>query len=161
MADDTFRKRTVTYTRLASLSKGQPISIVTQAYGPNGEDLMDQSDHRFSGERGIRLRVRQGEIEEDVILSPFFGDPSKVHSAAFKAGERCELVCPESDSELDEISELRTDEGGHFYAIYLTPKLHDGELVAINDVWGNPNSKLLSEGELLERLAEIESAERG
>ena len=157
--DNPFSERPDTLSRLDSLSKGEQVIVVTRAYGPNGEDLMDEGDYRFSGERGIKLRVRQGELEDDVILSPFFGDPSKVHEAPFVQGERCVLLCPESGEELDEIPEMRTDEGGHYYAIYLTDKLQDGELVAVNDIWGNPRSRLMSEGEMLRMLAEIELSE--
>ncbi|MEM1350658.1 MAG: hypothetical protein AAGI01_19000, partial [Myxococcota bacterium] len=105
-----FAKRPRTESRLEALGHGRQLIVVTQAFGPGGEDLMD--DHEFSGERGIKIRVRQGDLVDDVVLSPFFGDPSKVHAVEFKAGERCELLVPETNEPLHEIPGLRTNEGG-------------------------------------------------
>lgn len=151
-----FGERQATNTRYASLGQGNLI-VVQKAFGPNGEDLIDQKgEHLFSGERGVRLRVRQGETQGDVLLSPFYGDPSKVSSVEFKAGVACELFCPDSETPLDVIPGLETAEGGRHYAIYLTSKLQDGELVAINNIWDNPTSRIVGEGEMLEMLANLE-----
>ena len=152
-----FQRRPATLTRYQGLREGQQVVIVTQAYGPGGESLMDdRGEHLFSGEPGIRVRVRQGELEADVILSPFFGDPSKKCEVAFVPGVRCDLYSPRSGRPLDRLPDLQTEEGGHYYAIYLTSKLHDGELVAINDIWDNPHSRLMSEGDMLRLLVEQE-----
>lgn len=149
-----FRERPKTFSRLKGLNDGEQVIVVTQAFGPDGESLMH--DHIFSGERGICLKVRQGDVEADVVLSPFFGDPSKVYSAPFKEGGRCELLVSSTGTPLKEIPALRTDEGGHYYAIYLSPKLEHGEMVAINDIWGNSHSRLLGEGDMLDLLADLE-----
>ena len=150
-----FGERPKTFTRLSSLKDGRQIIVVTKAFGAGGEDLM--CDHLFSGERGIKLRVKQGDKIDDVILSPFLGDPSKVHGTEFDDGVRCELLAPETGKPLDKIPGLKTEDGGEYYAVYLSDKLGEGELVAVNDVWGNPNSKLLDEGDLLALLAEAET----
>jgi hypothetical protein len=152
--------RPTTTTRLEALSRGGDVIVVTRAYGPNGEDLMDQDGARFSGETGIRLRVRQGGLEDDVILSPYFGDCSKRHSIEFVDGVSCELLVPGSEVSLDRIPEMGSDDGGRYFAIYLTDQLADGELVAINDIWGNHNSKILGESDLL-RLYADESENKG
>jgi hypothetical protein len=149
-----FGERPKTLTRLSDLKEGRQVIVVTKAFGAKGEDLM--CDHLFSGERGIMLRVRQGDKEADVILSPFLGDPSKVSDVEFDQGVRCELFAPGSGEPLDKIPGLTTEDGGAYYAVYLSSKLADGELVAVNDVWGNPNSRLLDEGDLLALLAESE-----
>lgn len=154
-----FAERPRTLSRLNKLGDGEQVVVVTRAYGPGGEELMDAGAHRFSGEPGIRLRVRQGDVEDDVILSPFFGDPSKVYTAPFIDGQPCELFCPQTGRPLDRVPGMKTEEGGSYYAIYLTPRLSDGELVAVNDIWGNPHSRLMSEGEILRALAEQEIGE--
>jgi hypothetical protein len=158
--NNDFTKRPQTLSRLNKLGDGEQVVVVTRAFGPGGEELMDTGTHRFSGEPGIRLRVRQGDVEDDVILSPFFGDPSKVYTAPFKDGVACELLCPQTGRLLDRVPGMKTEDGGDYYAVYLTSRLADGELVAINDIWGNPHSRLMSEGEILRALAEMELAPR-
>lgn len=154
-----FDNRPETASRLRAISEKGYIVVVTQAYGPNGEDLMDREGPKFSGEPGVKLRVTQGDKTADVILSPFFGDPAKYSSVEFEVGKRCVLTCPESGEPLDRIDGMGNDEDGHFYAVYLTSKLGEGELVAVNDVWGVTESRMLSEGELLNLYAESEPIE--
>ena len=154
-----FSKRPSTLTRYQGLNEDGMLIVVTQAYGPNGESLMDEEgDHLFSGEAAIRLRVRQGDLVDDVLLSPFYGDPSKFSNTEFEPGKSCELFCPKTDTPLELIPGLVTEEGGSYYAIYLTDKLQDGEMVAINDVWGNTSSRILGEGDVLFLLAEASEA---
>lgn len=154
--DNEFAEQPDTKSRLQDLTEqGRGYIVVcTRAYGPNGEDLIDYDGPRFSGEPGIKIHVKQGDTEEDVILSPFFGDPSKVWTEDFEEGERCELTVPETGAKLDKIPGMTSEDGGHYYAIYLTDDLEEGELVAVNDIWGNYDSRILSEGELLKLYAE-------
>lgn len=160
--DNEFKEDPNTKTRFEDLTdEGRGYVVVcTRAFGPNGEDLIDQEGPRFSGEPGIKIHVKQGDVEEDVILSPFFGDPSKVWTEDFEEGERCELSVPESGAELDEIPGMGSEEEGNYYAIYLTDDLGEGELVAVNDVWGNYDSRILSEGELLKAYADAGESEK-
>ncbi len=151
-----------TETRLQDLTdEGRGYVVVcTRAFGPNGEDLIDHEGPRFSGEPGIKIHVKQGDVEEDVVLSPFFGDPSKVWTEDFEEGERCELTVPETGEPLDKIPGMGSEDGGNYYAIYLTEDLEEGELVAVNDIWGNYDSRILSEGELLKAYAEAGESEK-
>lgn len=156
MSDNPFETRTETATRLQALNEQGYVIVVTRAFGPNGEDLVDYNGPKFSGEPGIKLRVRQGDLEEDVILSPYYGDPSKISNVPFKEGVKCELFVPETGAELDKLPIPPSKDGGEYFAIYLTEKLDGGELVAINDVWGNYGSQMLSEAEILELYAETD-----
>ena len=151
-----FANRPETASRLQAISEKGYVIVVTQAYGANGEDLMDREGPTFSGEPGVKVGVTQGDKQADVVLSPFFGDPAKLSPVQFEAGKRCELTCPETGEPLDEIPGMGSDEDGRYYAIYLSPKLGEGELVAISDVWGVTSSRMLSEGELLKLYAESE-----
>lgn len=154
-----FADRPDTATRLEAINEKGYIVLVTRAYGPKGEDLMAEDGPMFSGEPGVRIRVTQGDLEDDVYLSPFFGDPSKICDTEFEPGKRCTLTCPESGEQLDRIPGMTSEDGGYYHAIYLTPKLGKGELVAVSDVWGETNSRILSEGELLKLYAESEPIE--
>ncbi len=159
MSNENPFEKVDTQTRLEALDDRGFVIVVTRAFGPNGEDLIDHDGPKFSGEPGVKLRVRQGDVEEDVILSPYYGDPSKVFDSPFTEGKPCELMVPETGAPLDKIPGMKTDEGGEFFAVYLTPKLKDGELVAINNIWGNTESQMLSEGDILKLYAEMEDPE--
>lgn len=145
-----------TMTRLQPLQDKGYVIVVTRAFGPNGEDLIDHDGPKFSGEAGVKVRVKQGDLVEDVVLSPFYGDHSKISSVAFKEGVPCELFVAGTDIPLDKIPGIGSDAGGEYFAVYLTPKLKEGELVAINNVWGNYTSQMLSEGELIALMGERE-----
>lgn len=147
-----------TMTRLQALDKKGYVIVVTRAFGPNGEDLIDHEGPRFSGEPGVKLTVKQGDLTEDVILSPYYGDPSKISETEFVEGKPCELFVPGTNTPLDKIPGMATEDGGEYFAIYLSPKLQDGELVAINNIWGNYTSQMLDEGEIMMKYADIESA---
>lgn len=151
-----FSTRPPTESRLQEMGEEGYLVVVTRAFGPDGEDLMAYDGPKFSGAPGIKLLVRQGDIEDEVFLSPYYGDPDKKFDAPFEEGKPCELLCPESEEPLDKIPGMTSDDGGEYFAIYLTPRLKDGELVAVNNVWGNTNSRIMSEDEMLLLLAEGE-----
>lgn len=146
-------KRKDTTTRLNALNEKGFVIVVTRAYGPNGEDLIDHDGPRFSGEPGVKIHVKQGDLEEDIVLSPYFSDHSKIATQPFKEGVRCELTVPGTGQKLDELP-IKTQDGSRYFAIYLSPKLADGELVAVNDVWGNFSSRILGEADILELYAD-------
>ncbi len=156
MSDNPFETRADTTTRLQALNEQGYVIVVTRAFGPNGEDLMDYEGPKFSGEPGVRLRVRQGDIDGHVSLSPYYGDPSKFTESPFVDGVKCELFIAGTDTPLDRLPIPPSKDGGEYFAIYLTEKLDEGELVAINDVWGNYGSQLLSENEILSLYADAE-----
>lgn len=151
-----FATRPSTQSRLDTMGDKGFVIVITRAFGPNGEDLIAKDGPKFSGTAGVKLLVKQGDLEDEVVLSPYFGDPDKVYDAPFEDGEPCQLFCPDSKEPLDKIPGMSSDEGGDFYAIYLTDSLADGELVAVNNIWGNTSSRMLSEDELLLLLADAE-----
>ncbi len=149
------RNRQQTYSRLQAVSKSGHVVLVTQAFGPNGENLIDHDGPLFSGEPGVKLHVKQGDLEEDVVLSPYFGDTAKFSTLPFLEGEKCELTISGTNTTLP-LLPLKSKDGSSFFAIYLTDSLEKGALVAINDVWGNHSSKMLDEMEYMTLLMEAE-----
>lgn len=159
--ENPFSTKPPTQTRLDEMGKKGYVVVVTRAFGPNGEDLMAYDGPKFSGSPGVKLLVKQGDVEDEVILSPYYGDPAKIYNETFDEGKPCELLCPESREPLDKIPGMTSDDdGGEYFAIYLTDRLQDGELVAVNNIWGNTNSRIMSEDELLLLLAEGEEPEQ-
>ncbi len=151
-------QRSDTTTRLQALNDDGFVIVVTRAFGPNGEDLIDYDGPKFSGEPGVKLLVKQGDLEGEVILSPYYGDNSKQSSVQFDEGKKCQLFTP-NGTPLDKIPIPASDDGGEYFAIYLTERLDEGESVAVNDVWGNYGSKLLGETEILALYADASEGE--
>lgn len=125
------------------------IIIVTQAYGPGGEELVGISDQTFSGYPAVDLWVRAGDQEGMVHLSPFHGDHRKATSLNIPEGTRCELLCPRSKQPLDRLGKVLPNSDAEFFAIYLTPRLTQGAMVAISDIWGDFHSRIVDNYELI------------
>ena len=121
--------------------------IVTQAFGPRGDALMDVSTERFDGYPGIPVLVRAAGREEVVHLSPFHGDRRKTGMEGLEAGTPCELLCPVSRLPLDLAG--TTDDGVSYAAIYLTRRLSAGEMIALSTVWDDYRSRVIDNFELI------------
>lgn len=129
--------------------EGDAVIIVTQAYGPNGDNLVGISDVYFDGHPAVSLGIRVGDREGLVHLSPIHGDARKAGFVDIAAGSRCELFCPASGAPLDCIGETEDGSGARYYALYLTPKLSRGAMVQISDVWGHYHSRIIDDMELI------------
>jgi hypothetical protein len=129
-------------------SGGDVSIIVTQAFGPKGDNLVGISDVTFDGYKAVTLLVKANGREGLVHLSPIHGDARKVGFTDIPDGTRCELYCPVSKQPLDRVPDL-PDDGARYFALYLTPKLDKGSLVAISDVWGHYHSRIVDNFELI------------
>ncbi len=132
------------------------IIIVTQAYGPNGDSLMS-NEVMFDEYPSITVLVRALGKEGLVHLSPFHGDRRKVGFVDIPVGTKCELLCPVSRKPLDLVGSVEQNNNAEFFAVYLTSRLSDGDMVAISNVWGDYNSRLLDNFELISMWAASES----
>ena len=104
------------------------VIVVTQAYGPRGDNLVGISDVTFDGQPAVTIKVRAGGREGLVHLSPIHGDGRKAGFVDIPAGTRCELVCPVSGQPLDVAGEVEDGSGARYCALYLTPSLSNGSL---------------------------------
>jgi hypothetical protein len=136
--------------------------VITQAYGPGGDQLVGISDQAFDGYPALTLLVRADGREGQVHLSPIHGDNRKAGFTDIPIGTRCELLCPISKKPLDAIGPL--DEGdakgdveGEYHAIYLTPALSKGSLVMVSDIWGHYHSRVVHDFELISHWASRDS----
>ena len=132
--------------------------VVSQAFGPTGENLVGVSDVTFDGFPAITLLVRSGDREELVHLSPIHGDRRKKGLEGLPVGSKCELMCPVSKQPLDRIGKVVEDGDAEYFAIYLTPKLDRGSTIYVSDVWGHHHSRVVDNNELISYWA---SAEEG
>lgn len=128
--------------------KDDVLIIVTQAFGPDGDSLVGISDVTFDGYAAVTVGVRYEGQEGLVHLSPFHGDRRKAGFADIPDGARCELFCPVSRKPLDFVG--RDDRtGAGYYALYLTPRLSSGDIVALSDIWGDYHSRIVDNFELI------------
>src|SRR5690554_7065562 len=99
-----FDIRPETSSRLRAISEKGYIVVVTQAYGPNGEDLMDHSGRTFSGEPGGKLRFTQADKTADAFRGPFLVNPPKFTDGGFKAGRGACLSVRQAARRLDQFT---------------------------------------------------------
>ncbi len=125
------------------------VIVVTQAFCPAGHNLVGVSDVQFDENPAVTLRVRAGDRNELVHLSPIHGDKRKAGLADLEVGTKCELSCPVCDVPLANVGAVDDGSGAEYYALYLTPKLADGALVAISNVWGHYHSRIVDDTELI------------
>lgn len=125
------------------------IIIVTQAFCPRGHDVVGISDQRFDEHPAVTLKVRAGEREGLVHLSPVHGDPRKTGLTGIPVGAKCEVSCPVCGTPLDAVGEVDDGTGAVYYALYLTPRLDEGAFVALSDTWGHYHSRIVDDTELI------------
>ena len=125
------------------------VVIVTHAFGPTGESLMGVGDVQFDGFPAITVGVRAAGRDELVHLSPIHGDRRKVGMDGLAPGTKCELYCPRSGKRLDAARHASEHGEADLFAIYLTPRLSQGELVAVSDVWDHYYSRVMNDFELI------------
>ena len=131
--------------------------IVTQAYGPRGDNLVGIAKVEFDGHPAVTLGIRANGQEGLVHLSPVHGDGRKAVPFEIPNGTRCELFCPVSKQPLDLVGEVEDGSGARYYAIYLTPQLSRGSMVMISDVWGHYHSRIIDDFELISAWAAREA----
>ncbi|MBV8756552.1 MAG: hypothetical protein JO257_04735 [Deltaproteobacteria bacterium] len=147
----TGRHRVVTDAHVAVENDVQV--VVTQAFGPRGDNLVGISDVTFDGHPAVTVGVRAPGIDGLVHLSPIHGDARKQGLTDIPAGTRCELYCPVSKQPLDLVGEVEDGSGARYYAIYLTPQLSRGSMVMVSDVWGHYHSRIIDDFELISAWA--------
>lgn len=125
------------------------IIVVSQAFGPKGDNLVGISDVTFDGHPAVTLGVRANGHAGLVHLSPIHGDRRKEGFVDIPDGTRCELFCPVSKEPLPCMGEVEDGSDASYYALYLTPKLSAGTAVMISDVWGHYHSRIVDDMELI------------
>ncbi len=127
--------------------------IVTQAFGPRGDNLVGISDVVFDGHPAVTLGIRALGKEGRVHLSPIHGDSRKTAPFDIPSGTRVELFCPVSGQRLDLVGDVDDGSDARYYACYLTPQLSRGSMVMISDIWGHYHSRIIDEFELISAWA--------
>lgn len=130
-------------------SEGGAIIVVTQAFGPRGDSLVGLTDVKFDDYPAITLLVEAGGKQGLLHLSPIHGDSRKAGFTDIEPGARIRLLCPVSKEPLDQVPDISGELESAYYAIYLTPQLSMGSIVAMSDVWGHRHSRIVDNFELI------------
>jgi hypothetical protein len=133
---------------------GDVVIVVTQAFGPKGDNLVGISDVVFDGHPAVTLGVRAGGKEGLVHLSPIHGDSRKQGFTDIENGTVCELYCPVSGQPLDVVGDVEDGTGAKYYAVYLSEQLSRGSMVMVSNVWGHYHSRIVDNFELISAWAE-------
>jgi hypothetical protein len=145
----TGRHRVVSDPNVTIQDDDQVLVIVTQAFGPRGDNLVGVGGVDFDGHPAVTVGIRADGVEGMVHLSPIHGDARKKGMVDLLPGTRCELFCPVSKQPLDIVGEVEDKSGARYYAIYLTPQLSQGSMVMVSDVWGHYHSRIVDDFELI------------
>jgi hypothetical protein len=129
------------------------VIVVTQAYGPRGDNLVGISDVTFDGHPAVTLGVRTDGIDGLVHLSPIHGDDRKSGLTDIPVGSVCELYCPVSKQPLEMVGDVEDGTAAKYYALYLTPQLSRGSMVMVSNVWGHYHSRIVDNFELISAWA--------
>jgi hypothetical protein len=127
---------------------GGVMVVVTHAYGPDGESLMDPTV-LFDGNASVALKIRANGQEGIVHLSPVHGDRRKSGFTAVEPGTRCALFSPSTGKPLDKLGPVDDGSGADYYALYLTPQLSKGACVMLTDIWDHYHSRVVDDNALL------------
>jgi len=136
------------------------IVVLTQAFCPNGHDMIEGSSVAFDGNPGISLLVSDGHVDDIVVCSPVHGDHRKAHSHAFRVGSRLDLKCPTCGVELDVLLPCSCGKG-ELVNLYLTKDLTEGQVAAVCNVWGCPRSRVIDNWQIISQFVDSEEEEEG
>ena len=135
--------------------------IVTQAFCPQGHNLVRDEDAHFDGYPGVTVYVEAAGWEGgEVTLSPIHGDHSKIGMPRqIPEGTKCTIRCPECEEILPTISKCGCENDGDLVAIYLRKSLNEGDVIAICNVLGCYRSRIMDNFDLLSEFVEKDSGE--
>lgn len=131
--------------------------IITQAFCPNGHNLVRTSDAMFDGYPGISLYLECGEWSGDVMLSPIHGDHSKIGMHRdVPLGAKVSVRCPECEVELPLIANCGCEGDGDLIGLFLSTDLSEGEVVGVCNVLGCYRSRVVDKWEILSEFVQEE-----
>lgn len=134
------------------------VIVVTQAFCPEGHNLIGELSADFDGYPGIHLEISDGRKTGAVDLSPFHGDDSKKGDLDWEKGARLEVRCPICKTPLPRMArcncETKDGRGGDLVKLYLTPKLEDSHAMALCNIWGCRQSRTIDNWQIISEFLE-------
>lgn len=121
------------------------IILVTQAFCPNGHNMVSDDNEQFDGYPGIRLLVKTDDRIGEVFLSPLHGDASKKGATDWEVGKTLEICCPVCEVPLPRVASCKCgpnrEAKGDLVKLFLSPSLKESNIMAVCNVWGCRRSR--------------------
>lgn len=131
--------------------------LVTQAFCPNGHNVVCRPEPSFAGHPGIALHVAAAGWDGEIVLSPFHGDSRLVGmNEEVPRGTRSRLSCPICGVPLPVQTRCGCRWGGELVALSLRRDRQEGEMIMLCDVYGCHNSRVLDSLQVLSDFADRE-----
>ena len=128
--------------------------LVTQAYCPNGHNMVMDDNDQFSGQPGIRLSIKHEGKVGQVTLSPFHGDQSKLSAEEWDPGAKLSVCCPVCQEPLAKIANCRCEHEGDLVKAFLSPNLNDSHILALCNIWGCRRSHTIDNWQIISEYLE-------
>lgn len=121
--------------------------VITEAYCPNGHNLILPDNDEFDGYPGIKMKIVSSTDSGILYASPFHGDGTKKGKQDWKQGEKLEIHCPECDILLPKLAKchcsMDSAEDGDLVKLYTSADLNDSHILAFCNVWGCRRSRTI------------------
>ena len=128
--------------------KDGKVLIITEAYCPNGHNLIDKRA-MFNGHPGIIVNINENGDTGTMALSPIVGDKARIClDVDLENGEHIDIFCPHCNVQLPIHSPCDACEG-NLITLFITPDANFNDCVAICDTIGCSQANILSSGEVV------------
>jgi hypothetical protein len=121
--------------------------VITEAYCPNGHNLITDDNEKFDEYPGIKLKIISKDKSGYLYISPFHGDASKKGDCNWNSGEKLEIRCPVCDVVLPTMARCHcttdNNQNGDLIKLHTSRALSDSHVLAFCNVWGCRRSRTI------------------
>ena len=123
--------------------------VVTQAYCPNGCEIIDKT-HTINGVPGLRIKFDRPGMEGEFVLSAIEGDFDKiVLSGELEEGVKDKLYCPHCGVMFKTLVNCSCKSDADMVVVGLTPKLDFNNAISFCNVTGCANGTFIKSGDVI------------
>ena len=126
--------------------------IINECYCPNGHSLIDENT-RFCEHPGIKIKVKRNGIDEGyLVLSPKFGDYSKISiDVKLEKGDMLEMFCPQCNQPLPVYSSCYVCDS-ELLTLFKSKEISYSDCLGVCQQVGCHNSKMVESRRMLSSL---------
>ena len=121
--------------------------IMTEAYCPNGHNLISDENEEFDGYPGIKVLLKSDDNDGIVYLSPIHGDGTKKGDQNWKDGQKIQFFCPICNVALPTFAKchcsFENGQQGDLVKLFTSSDLSDSHILALCNVWGCRRSRTI------------------